>query len=85
MLRLMTTRILIALALAGVVTTVAAAQEWRGMGRVAGKVVDESGQPLEGVTVKATLPSAGNGGPGANPGGSMMKRVGCPGTRSSAT
>jgi tetratricopeptide (TPR) repeat protein len=40
------------------------AQEWRGMGRVAGKVVDESGQPLEGVTIKAALPSAGNGGPG---------------------
>ena len=39
------------------------AQEWRGMGRVAGKVVDESGKPIEGVTVKAMLPSAGNRGP----------------------
>jgi tetratricopeptide (TPR) repeat protein len=29
------------------------AQEWRGMGRVAGKVTDETGAPLEGVVVKA--------------------------------
>jgi tetratricopeptide (TPR) repeat protein len=42
------------------------AQEWRGQGRVAGKVMDESGAPVEGVTVKATLPQAGNRGP--NPG-----------------
>jgi predicted Zn-dependent protease len=33
------------------------------MGRVAGTVVDESGKPIEGVTVKAMLPSAGNQGP----------------------
>jgi tetratricopeptide (TPR) repeat protein len=39
------------------------AQEWRGMGRVAGKVVDDSGQPIEGVAVKAMLPRAGNRGP----------------------
>lgn len=40
------------------------AQAWRGMGRVAGKVVDaESEQPIEGVTVKAALPTAGNAGP----------------------
>src|SRR5688500_5470278 len=43
----------------------AEAQEWRGMGRVGGKVVDESGKPIEGVTVKATLPEAGNRGPDA--------------------
>jgi Tfp pilus assembly protein PilF len=41
----------------------AAAQEWRGMGRVGGFVVDEEGKPLEGVTVKATLPSSANRGP----------------------
>ena len=39
------------------------AQGWRGMGRVAGTVVDEDGKPIEGVTVKATLPSADNQGP----------------------
>src|SRR5579871_1358021 len=31
----------------------ARAQDWRGMGRLAGKVVDETGAPVEGVTVKA--------------------------------
>lgn len=41
----------------------ASAQEWRGMGRVGGKVVDESGKPVAGVTIKATLPRAGNRGP----------------------
>ncbi len=39
------------------------AQEWRGMGRVAGKVVDEGGKPVSEVTIKATLPRAGNRGP----------------------
>ena len=51
----------------GLMLTVAAAsaQEWRGMGRVGGFVVDEdTGQPIEGVVVKATLPTAGNRGPG---------------------
>ena len=33
------------------------------MGRVGGKVVDEDGKPLSGVTVKAMLPRAGNRGP----------------------
>jgi len=49
------------LALAGA----AAAQEWRGMGRVGGKVLDESGKPIEGVAVKAVLPGSGNRGPDA--------------------
>ena len=39
------------------------AQEWRGMGRVGGKVVDEDGKPVEGVAVKAMMPRAGNRGP----------------------
>lgn len=43
---------------------VAAAQEWRGQGRVAGKVTDESGAPITGVIVKATLPASANRGPG---------------------
>jgi tetratricopeptide (TPR) repeat protein len=51
--------------------SVSAAQEWRGMGRVAGKVLDESGTPIEGVTVKAALPEAGNRGP--SPGKSNAK------------
>ena len=39
------------------------AQGWRGMGRVGGTVVDEDGKPIEGVIVKAMLPSADNQGP----------------------
>jgi tetratricopeptide (TPR) repeat protein len=39
----------------------ASAQMWRGTGRVAGKVMDEAGKPIEGVKVKLFLPS-GNGG-----------------------
>jgi len=41
----------------------ASAQEWKGLGRVAGKVVDESGKPIAGVTVKSAMPAAGNRGP----------------------
>lgn len=42
----------------------AAAQEWRGTGRVGGFVLDENtGEPIEGVEVKATLPTSGNRGP----------------------
>jgi len=39
--------------------SVASAQSWRGMGRVSGKVMDEDGKPIEGVTVKLNLPGAG--------------------------
>jgi tetratricopeptide (TPR) repeat protein len=55
---------MLAVAVAAGVPDVSLAQAWRGMGRVAGKVVDEGGRPVEGVTVKAVLPSAGNAGPG---------------------
>jgi len=41
--------------------SMAAAQAWRGQGRMAGKVSDETGAPLDGVTVKLFLPT-GNGG-----------------------
>jgi tetratricopeptide (TPR) repeat protein len=42
----------------------AAAQEWRGMGRAGGKVVDDqTGQPIEGVSVKAVMPRSANRGP----------------------
>lgn len=40
----------------------ASAQDWRGMGRLAGKVVDETGAPIEGVVVKARR-SESKGGP----------------------
>lgn len=44
--------------------TGAFAQDWRGMSRAAGKVLDaDSGQPLDGVTIKAMLPQSGNRGP----------------------
>ena len=47
-----------------VLATSASAQEWRGSGRVGGFVlVDATGQPLEDVVVKATLPTSGNRGP----------------------
>jgi Flp pilus assembly protein TadD len=40
------------------------AQDWRGMGRIGGKVVDEdTGQPIAGVTVKAVMPTSDNRGP----------------------
>jgi len=46
------------------IAVAASAQEWRGMGRVGGKVVDEeTGRPLDGVSVKAMLPTSGNRGP----------------------
>lgn len=41
----------------------AAGQDWRGQGRMAGKVVDEAGVPIEGAVIKATLPSSENRGP----------------------
>lgn len=37
------------------------AQGWRGLGRIAGKVTDESGAPIQGVTVKAFLPEEKGG------------------------
>ena len=47
-----------------VTTSVVAAQDWRGLGRLGGKVVDaETGQPIEGVTVKAMMPRSQNRGP----------------------
>ena len=40
----------------------ALAQDWRGAGRLAGKVLDEAGAPIEGVVVKARRGES-NGGP----------------------
>jgi tetratricopeptide (TPR) repeat protein len=39
------------------VASCAWAQDWKGNGRMSGKVVDEQGKPLEGVKVTATLPT----------------------------
>lgn len=40
------------------------AQDWRGVGRIGGKVLDEeTGKPIDGVTVKAMLPRSDNRGP----------------------
>jgi hypothetical protein len=39
----------------------AAAQDWKGMGRFEGKVVDSEGKPIEGAVVKLDLPSRGGG------------------------
>ena len=41
----------------------ASAQEWKGLGRIAGKVVDESKKPIDGVVVKAVMPASNNRGP----------------------
>lgn len=49
-----------AIALFAVVGT-ASAQIWRGSGRMAGKVTDEAGKPIEGVKIKIFLPSANGG------------------------
>jgi len=35
----------------------ASAQVWRGQGRLSGKVTDEAGKPIDGVTVKLAMPS----------------------------
>lgn len=50
--RVRTSAVLALLAVALAAGTLAA-QDWRGTGRLAGKVIDDSGQPVEGVTVKA--------------------------------
>ena len=57
-------RIAVLLALGVSIAPAALAQDWKGMGRVAGKVVDEAGKPIPGVIIKAALTNAGNRGPG---------------------
>ena len=39
------------------VASAASAQVWRGQGRIAGKISDEAGQPIEGVAVKVAKPA----------------------------
>lgn len=38
-----------------------AAQDWKGVGRLEGKVLDPEGRPIEGATVKLDLPERGGG------------------------
>jgi len=57
-------KLVIVVALLCAVPALALAQEWRGQGRIAGKITDEAGVALEGVVIKATLPSSENRGPG---------------------
>lgn len=56
-------RRLVFIAAAGALASAAPAiaQDWKGMGRMEGKVTDESGAPLPGVTVKLELPERGGG------------------------
>ena len=49
---------------APVLSVASPAQDWRGTGRIGGKVLDEeTGKPIDGVTVKAMLPRSDNRGP----------------------
>ncbi|HEX9187702.1 MAG TPA: tetratricopeptide repeat protein [Vicinamibacteria bacterium] len=43
------------------ITVPAAAQDWKGMGRMEGKVTDASGAPLAGASVRLELPERGGG------------------------
>ncbi len=67
----MTTRISTAAALAATLllslAPAATAQDWRGQGHIAGKITDDSGQPLEGAIVKAQRAES-KGGPQAKTG-----------------
>lgn len=42
-----------------------AAQDWKGLGRLEGRVLDPDGRPVEGATVTLDLPERGGGGPKA--------------------
>jgi tetratricopeptide (TPR) repeat protein len=54
-------RRLATLSIALAITGPAAAQDWKGMGRMEGRVTDASGAPLAGVSVKLQLPERGGG------------------------
>ena len=51
--------LLVAIALA--LATPALAQDWKGLGRLEGRVLDPDGKPLPDVAVKMDLPSRGGG------------------------
>lgn len=54
-----------ALALAALFATPLAAQDWKGMGRLEGRVLDPDGKAIEGAAVTFDLPERGGGGPTA--------------------
>ncbi len=54
----------------------AAAQDWKGYGRIEGRVLDAAGQPLARVKVKLALPGRGAGGPVATTDGKGRWAVG---------
>jgi type IV pilus assembly protein PilF len=51
----------LAVAVALSVALPVAAQDWKGRGRISGKVVDADGKPIAGATVKLELPERGGG------------------------
>ena len=51
----------LAACLASAAARPARAQDWRGVGRIQGSVVDESGQPIQGATLKAHCAERGGG------------------------
>lgn len=53
--------ILVAVLGAVAVATAAPAQDWRGSGRLEGKVLDEDGKPIANATVRLEMPSRGGG------------------------
>jgi tetratricopeptide (TPR) repeat protein len=55
----------LALALLVAAATPLAAQDWKGLGRLEGRVVDADGKPIEGAAVTLDLPERGGGGPSA--------------------
>lgn len=52
-------RLTILVLVVALIAPAAHAQGWRGMGRMAGKVIDEQGKPIEGVTIRLELPGSG--------------------------
>ena len=54
-------RLLISAAAAAVLVSPIFAQDWKGMGRLAGRVMDADGKPVEGASVKLDCPSRGGG------------------------
>jgi tetratricopeptide (TPR) repeat protein len=54
-------RVFVLAAAAAALVRPAAAQDWKGVGRFEGRVVDADGKPIEGATVKLELPERGGG------------------------
>ncbi|HEY3121521.1 MAG TPA: tetratricopeptide repeat protein [Vicinamibacteria bacterium] len=54
-------RTVAAFAVAASLAAAAGAQDWRGVGRMEGKVLDNEGKPIADATVKLNLPSRGGG------------------------